>query len=214
MGGLVPAALRPRVVGGLPPAKPAMVAAKAAAAGRKDVDQAAGSSGRATEDDLARVLYIGHLPHGFYEKQLLGYFSQFGKVTRVRVSRSKKTARAKHYAFVQFQHPEVAKVAADAMDGYFLFTQRLVVKLMPASKVHPKLFVGGNRKFRVVPWRKIERRRHGRERTPEEHAVRVARLIAKDKRRQLRIAAAGIEYEYPSLAEGVPIKPHKVLFDD
>lgn len=115
---------------------------------------------------------------------------------------------------MEFQHPEVARVAADAMDGYFLFTQRLIVKLMPASKVHPKLFVGGNRKFRVVPWRKIERRRHGRDRTPEEHAERVARLIAKDKRRQVRIAAAGIEYEYPSLSASMPIKAQKVVFND
>ena len=36
------------------------------------------------------VIYIGHLPHGFYETQLKGYFSQFGKVTKVHVSRSKK----------------------------------------------------------------------------------------------------------------------------
>jgi hypothetical protein len=39
------------------------------------------------------------------------------------VSRSKKTAKAKHYAFLEFQHPDVAKIAADTMDGYFLFKQ-------------------------------------------------------------------------------------------
>ena len=36
------------------------------------------------------VIYVGHLPHGFYETQLRGYFSQFGKVTKVHVSRNKK----------------------------------------------------------------------------------------------------------------------------
>lgn len=173
-----------------------------------------GTSGRAEDGQPSRVLYIGHLPHGFYEKQLLGYFSQFGKVTRVRVSRSKKTAKAKHYAFVEFQHPEVARVAADAMDGYFLFTQKLVVKLMPASKVHPQLFVGSNRKFRVIPWRAIERSRHDRERSAEEHATHVARVIAKDKRRQAKIEKAGIEYDYPSLTEAMPLKPRKVVFSD
>ena len=36
------------------------------------------------------VIYVGHLPHGFYESQLKDYFSQFGAVTKVHVSRNKK----------------------------------------------------------------------------------------------------------------------------
>lgn len=38
------------------------------------------------------VVYVGHLPHGFYEDQLMRYFSQFGTVERVRVARNKKVA--------------------------------------------------------------------------------------------------------------------------
>lgn len=52
-----------------------------------------------------------------------GFFSQFGRLLRVRVSRSKKTGKAKHYAFLEFQLPDVAAIAADTMDGYFLFKQ-------------------------------------------------------------------------------------------
>lgn len=36
------------------------------------------------------IVYIGHIPHGFYEEQMKNYFKQFGKVTRVRVARSKR----------------------------------------------------------------------------------------------------------------------------
>lgn len=36
------------------------------------------------------AIYLGHIPHGFYEKEMKGYFSQFGKVTRLRLFRSKK----------------------------------------------------------------------------------------------------------------------------
>ncbi|GLC40226.1 hypothetical protein PLESTB_000228200 [Pleodorina starrii] len=171
----------------------------------------ASPSGRG-EDELgaARVVYIGHLPHGFFEKQLLGYFSQFGKVTRVRLSRSKKTGNAKGYAFVEFQYPEVARVAAEAMDGYFLFKQRLKCKLIPPSKVHPQLFQGANRKFKVIPWRRVERLRHDRERTPAEHAQRVAKLIRRDKQRQKKIKEAGIDYEYEGLSQ--PVQPKKVVF--
>lgn len=50
------------------------------------------------------VVYIGHLPHGFYEAELKGYFSQYGEVLGVKVARSKKTARSKGYAFVQFRY--------------------------------------------------------------------------------------------------------------
>ena len=44
-------------------------------------------------------------------------------MSKVRVSRNKKTGAAKHYAFLEFASPEVAAIAAEAMDGYMLFTQ-------------------------------------------------------------------------------------------
>jgi hypothetical protein len=52
-----------------------------------------------------------------------GFFSQFGKLVRVRLSRSKKTAKPKHYAYLEFQHTDVAQIAAETMDGYFMFKQ-------------------------------------------------------------------------------------------
>ena len=39
-----------------------------------------------------------------------GFFSQFGDVKNVRMSRSKKTAQSKGYAFLEFKHPEVLPV--------------------------------------------------------------------------------------------------------
>lgn len=38
------------------------------------------------------VVYLGHLPHGFYEKQIKQYMTQFGKVKAVKVSRSIKVS--------------------------------------------------------------------------------------------------------------------------
>ena len=109
----------------------------------------------ASSSHASRVVYIGHLPHGFYERELLGFFSQFGKLTRVRLSRSKKSGKAKHYAFLEFLHPEVAAVAAEAMDGYFMFSQKLEVKVMSPDKIHPELFKGATRRFKNVPWSKV-----------------------------------------------------------
>lgn len=143
-----------------------------------------------------------------------GYFSQFGKVSKVRVSRSKKTGKAKHYAFVEFKDQGIAEIAAAAMDGYFLLKQQVICKVLPLTKVHPKLFVGANRTFKVIPWKTVERSRHDKERTPEEQALRVARLLKRDKQRRKKIEEMGMEYDYPSLEDALPIKPKRVVFSD
>ncbi|EDQ92075.1 uncharacterized protein MONBRDRAFT_3397, partial [Monosiga brevicollis MX1] len=72
------------------------------------------------------VVYIGHIPFGFYEQQMRSYFAQFGSVTRVRVSRSPKTGRPRGYAFVEFLEPEVAEIVAETMNNYLLFDRLLV----------------------------------------------------------------------------------------
>ena len=36
------------------------------------------------------VIYVGHIPHGFFEQEMRAFFSQFGTVTRLRLARSKK----------------------------------------------------------------------------------------------------------------------------
>uniref|UniRef100_A0A453MQ04 RRM domain-containing protein n=1 Tax=Aegilops tauschii subsp. strangulata TaxID=200361 RepID=A0A453MQ04_AEGTS len=43
-------------------------------------------------ESTATVLYIGHIPHGFYEDQMQGFFQQFGAVKRVRVARNRKVS--------------------------------------------------------------------------------------------------------------------------
>ncbi|GAY52659.1 hypothetical protein CUMW_143590 [Citrus unshiu] len=37
----------------------------------------------------ATVLYIGRIPHGFYEKEMQAFFSQFGAIKRLRIARNK-----------------------------------------------------------------------------------------------------------------------------
>jgi RNA recognition motif. (a.k.a. RRM, RBD, or RNP domain) len=129
-----------------------------------------------------------------------GFFSQFGDVKNVRMSRSKKTAHSKGYAFLEFKHPEVpppvlipsyaigssistqsylyvlsqssldavchqhwrtknsnelqkegvspvccpqvAPIAAQAMDGYMMFAQKLKVHVVKQKDVHPELMKG------------------------------------------------------------------------
>jgi hypothetical protein len=49
----------------------------------------AGAAGKQARK--SNVVYLGHIPHGFYEDQMRGFFNQFGDVLRLRLSRSKKT---------------------------------------------------------------------------------------------------------------------------
>ncbi|XP_037891576.1 MKI67 FHA domain-interacting nucleolar phosphoprotein-like [Glossina fuscipes] len=80
------------------------------------------------------VVFIKHLPHGFFEEQMRHYFSQFGDVTRLRLVRSKRTGGSKGYAFVEFRHPEVAQVAAETMNNYLMFQKVLKAAYIPPDE--------------------------------------------------------------------------------
>uniref|UniRef100_A0A1Y1MPF7 RRM domain-containing protein n=1 Tax=Photinus pyralis TaxID=7054 RepID=A0A1Y1MPF7_PHOPY len=80
-------------------------------------------------------VYLGHIPHGFYEEEMRSYFGQFGKVINVRLYRSPRTGKSQGYAFIEFEHSEVAKIAAETMDNYLMFKKRLEAKFVPADKL-------------------------------------------------------------------------------
>ncbi|KAK2463456.1 hypothetical protein APHAL10511_004542 [Amanita phalloides] len=141
------------------------------------------------------VIYIGRLPHGFFEDQLRGYFSQFGNVTRLRLSRNKKTGKSKHYAFLEFDSSSVAKIVAETMDNYLIMGHLLQCKIVPKDKVHPQLWVGANRKWRVVPRARVVRLAHNKKRTQEEQDKAEKRLLRRQRERKRKLAEAGIEYE-------------------
>jgi len=39
------------------------------------------------------TLYLGRIPHGFYEDEMKEYFSQFGDVSRLRLARNRKVSQ-------------------------------------------------------------------------------------------------------------------------
>lgn len=80
------------------------------------------------------VILVRHLPHGFFEDQLKQYFEQFGLVTRLRLARSRKTGGTKGFAFVEFAIPEVAEVAAGAMDNYLMFKKIVKAHYIPPEE--------------------------------------------------------------------------------
>ncbi|KAF8349029.1 hypothetical protein F5887DRAFT_948835 [Amanita rubescens] len=154
---------------------------------------------RQTTDDCG-VIYVGRLPHGFFEDQLKGYFSQFGNVTRLRLSRNKRTGKSKHYAFLEFDSSSVAKIVAETMDSYLIMGHLLQCKVIPKDKVHPELWIGANRKWRVVPRARVERVTHNKKRTPDEQVKAEKRLLKRERERKRKLAEAGIEYDLDAVS--------------
>ncbi|XP_043688712.1 uncharacterized RNA-binding protein C1827.05c [Telopea speciosissima] len=175
--------------------------------GRKLPDQA-------PVDNNAKVLYIGRIPHGFYEKEMEGFFKQFGTIKRLRISRNKKTGKSKHFGFIEFESPEVAKIVAESMHNYLMFEHMLQVDLVPPERVHPKLWNGANSIYKPLNWTQIERKRHNKERTVEEHKKLVERILKRNQKRKKKIEAAGIEYECPEIVGSIQPAPKKIKFDD
>jgi nucleolar protein 15 len=143
------------------------------------------------------VVYLGRIPHGFYEEEMKQYFSQFGKVSRLRLSRNKKTGHSKHYAFIEFQSETVAEIAAETMNNYLLFGHLLVCKVIPQDQVHPSTFVGANRKFRVADRFKTLRKKHNKPKTKEQQAKTVHRLLSKEEKKREQLKELGIDYDFP-----------------
>ncbi|KAL8429168.1 hypothetical protein Efla_006304 [Eimeria flavescens] len=145
------------------------------------------------------VIYIGHLPVGFSEPQLKGFFSQFGEVCRVRLFRSRKTAQSKGYAFVEFALRDVAAVAAEAMDKYRLFGRTLVCRLTEAGQVNERVFRNSHKPFKRINWPALAAARYNKPEGQRPSAKEVSALEGKLRRKAKRLKELDIEYEVPQL---------------
>ncbi|XP_023015919.2 MKI67 FHA domain-interacting nucleolar phosphoprotein-like [Leptinotarsa decemlineata] len=97
---------------------------------------------KVTAEQKRGLLFISHLPHGFYENEMKKYFQQFGNVTNVKVCRSKRTGNSKGFGYVEFSNPDVAKIAAETMNNYLMFKKRITTEYIPFEKRPKCLFVG------------------------------------------------------------------------
>jgi len=102
-------------------------------------------------DGSKGIVYIGHLPKGFEEKELEKFFGQFGSIDKLRVSRSKKTGRTRGYAFMEFKDQEVAQIAVETMDKYMIFGKTIECHLMDPKLAHKDIFKNGNREWTFIP---------------------------------------------------------------
>ncbi len=134
------------------------------------------------------------------------YFSQFGDIRRLRLSRNRKTGQSKHYAFIEFKSSEVAQIVADTMDNYLMFGHILKCKIVPREQIHEKLWKGANKRFKKVPWNRLEGRALNKGKTREEWNKKILAETKSRKDKQEKLKAIGYDFEPPALksVEDVP----------
>mmetsp|Transcript_7759 Transcript_7759/g.11371 ORF Transcript_7759/g.11371 Transcript_7759/m.11371 type:complete len:391 (+) Transcript_7759:81-1253(+) len=171
------------------------------------------SKDKVGEDATSRVIYIGHIPPAFEEPQILEFVSQFGKVTNIKLSRSKRTGNPRGYAFVELADDEVAAIVADTMSGYFLMGERrLVCHVVPKDKIHPDLFkharenLAKSQNGEFAPSIRLkmiyDRQRKAFNSNKSEDALKkiTKRLLSREKKKRDQFKKLGIDYDFPGYA--------------
>ena len=142
------------------------------------------------------------------------YFSQFGEITRLRLSRNRITGRSKHYAFIEFESVSVAKIVAATMDNYLMYGHILKCKYVASEQLHPEIWKGANRRFKRTPWNRIEKKRLDKGKTREQWTERIDR---EQKRRLAKAeklkAVLGYDIDLPQLksVDDVPVQEAKAI---
>ena len=154
------------------------------------------SSKLATLDSKEGIIYLGHIPHGFYENQMQGFFSQFGPVKNLHLSRSKRSGKSRGYAFIQFESVAVAKIVQQSMDKYILCDKLLVCQLVAPENVHERMFRKSKKTFQKSDWIKKHGLVHNKERTEEEQISRNERAIQRQEEQLKKLKESGIDYEF------------------
>ncbi|PGH08269.1 hypothetical protein AJ79_06055 [Helicocarpus griseus UAMH5409] len=164
-----------------------------------------------TETEEPGVVYVGRVPHGFYEHEMRAYFSQFGTINRLRLSRNRTTGKSKHFAFIEFASSSVAQVVADTMDNYLMFGHIMKCKFLPQESVHPELWKGANKRFKKTPWNAIERRRLDAGKTREQWSKKIEQEEARRVEKAEKMKKLGYEFEMPALkgVDEVPVAAEK-----
>jgi nucleolar protein 15 len=167
---------------------------------------------RALESDAPEkpgVVYVGHIPHGFYEHEMRAYFEQFGSILQLRLSRNRKSGASKHYAFIKFASANVASIVAKTMDNYLLFNHILKVKLIADEQVPENLFKGANKRFKKIPWNKMAGRKLEQAASETTWEKRIEKEENRRAEKAERMKSIGYEFAAPKIksAKNVAKKP-------
>uniref|UniRef100_A0A0N5BEK5 RRM domain-containing protein n=1 Tax=Strongyloides papillosus TaxID=174720 RepID=A0A0N5BEK5_STREA len=151
---------------------------------------------------FSAIIKISRLPYGFFEQELLDFFTQFGKVVRVRVPRSKKTLNFKRYAYVEFDIPEVAEIVAETMDNHMMFDGLIKVQQLKYKDVPDKFFISRRvilhfSKNRTTVAKEIKKR--SKIYDDDKWSQVQKKIKDKYKEKQEKLVKLGINYQIPEI---------------
>ncbi|TNJ28633.1 putative RNA binding [Giardia muris] len=146
------------------------------------------------------VIFVGHLPLHFAERPLRQFFSQFGKILKVRVSRN-KNQNSRGFGYVMFAEEEVAKIAAQTMNNYLIHGKILKAEYIPDPPNN--LFWDGCEKIRrPVPHAAIAREKKNMPLDEEQTKEQIGQLTAMLDGRKELLATMNYEYDFPPIVKG------------
>ncbi|XP_045447066.1 MKI67 FHA domain-interacting nucleolar phosphoprotein-like isoform X2 [Melitaea cinxia] len=144
------------------------------------------------------LVYLSHIPHGFYEYQMTEYFKQFGMVTNTRVIRSKHTGNSKGYAFVEFKEPAVAEIVAETMNNYLMGKRLIKAVYIPPEK--QKLHARRKKwNFQNNPGSELRlkmKKALNAEKTDKEELLIAKKLLSNLSNTKEKLQKLGIDYEF------------------
>ncbi|XP_026759418.2 MKI67 FHA domain-interacting nucleolar phosphoprotein-like [Galleria mellonella] len=143
------------------------------------------------------LVYLAHIPHGFYEHQMTEYFKQFGQVTNVRVIRSKRTGNSKGYAFVEFKEPSVAEIVAETMNNYLMGKRLIKAVYIPPEKQRKAIRKKWNRVNNPGNEARLKNKKVYNENRDESGELkRAKKLLANLTRTKKKLAELGLNYDF------------------
>ncbi|KAK1813016.1 nucleolar protein [Friedmanniomyces endolithicus] len=180
-----------------------------------DVQQRIKAATTADPERTPGVVYVGRIPHGFFEPQMRAYFSQFGVITNMRLARNRKTGKSQHYAFIEFASKAVAEIVAKTMDKYLLFGHIMQVRGVPREQVKENMWDGTGRRKKPAPRNKMEGSALKRGKVREQWEKKIELEGKKRVEKAEKLREMGYEFQMPELmaVSEVPVKP-KAIEDD
>ena len=161
------------------------------------------------ESNASRVIYLGHIPKGFEEAELHAFLGQFGQVTQLQLSRSKKTGNPRGFAFVEFVSRDVATIVAETLSGYLIDSKRMVCHVLPKDKVRKELFSG--RPFQRIDWTARHRAKVNAPKSNGKLNNITKKLLQRETQKRAKLLELGIDYDFPGYAASSIAFPSKVV---
>ena len=82
---------------------------------------------------MSTKLYVGNLPWGLNNKELLETFKPHGNVLSAKIVTDKESGRSKGFGFVEMEHENEASTAIKALNGTEVKGRKLIVAAARAS---------------------------------------------------------------------------------